>query len=698
MKRFIGFFIIISMLCVAFGGFGSGAAESDPAKDYTHVDADFEDSGISLWFDYATQKISPDVTESTGMESFSVYMAKNEIENAQFVLYSEDGREDLGASLSGFTNESGSTLEADIFIELYHDCGSFGYVPDAIPPLSAYGAFDLKAGESQAFLVKITAAPEAESGWYSSELYITDSEGREIKKTTIFVYVWDFALSEETACATSVGLSYAYLNNVCGDGTQQTAIDLYKNYYDYLLENRVCAYNLPYHLYSAGALEYMDNPRVTSYQLSSFSGGYYGDAALQRVFTSVFNDEANAHRFDKAYYFAGVVDADSAEDLEALKSAYDSVEATLSSVKPSYSDEAFWFISTYIYDIDYTTADGTVIDQVDYYDDFVNLLCSKTFAYTREDELNVPGAKVLQPLKWDSVYGTFAERMEAYKAAGNKLWWFISWDVEEPYINYYMQTDGVAQRVLFWQQYDNGVEGFLYNFANFWMGDCKDPYNNNVTNSAFPNAHGESILIYPGNAYGLDTPVGSLRLEAMRDGIEDYQLFTMLDAKRDNLTDPIIDRMTTGMVSYSVSDEEYYNARIALGKAVEDSEAGICDHEYVKSESDSVPVSCTDNGCDVFVCRYCRDSYDVIIPAEGHSYGEDNTCSVCGDKNYVLGDINADGQISAKDLNLIKKYLAGSGLLTEKQLLAADVTCDGRIAAVDMNLISRFVAGVISEF
>jgi len=698
MKRFIGIFVIVCVLCASLAGFGAGAADSDPAKAYTHVDAEFEDSGISLWFDYATEKISPDATESTGMESFSVYMAKNEIENAQFVLYSEEGREGLSASLSGFKNENGKALEADIFIDLYHDCGSFGYVPDAIPPLSAYGSFDLKAGESQAFLIKITSSPEAESGWYSSELYITDGEGREIKKTTVYAYVWNFALSEETACATSVGLSYGYLDGACGDGTQQTAIELYKNYYDYLLENRVCAYNLPCHLYSADALAYMDNPRVTSYQLSPFSGGYYGDAALKRVFTSAFADEENAHRFDKAYYFAGVVDADSAEDLEALKSAYDSMEAALSSVKPSYSDETLWFISTYINDIDYTTEGGQLIDQIDYYDDFVNLLCSKTFAYTDESELNVPGSKVLQPLKWNSVYGTFKDRMEAYKEAGNKLWWFISWDVEAPYINYYMQTDGVAQRILFWQQYDNGVEGFLYNFANFWMGDCKDPYNNNVTNSAYPNAHGESILIYPGNEYGLDTPVGSLRLEAMRDGIEDYQMFAMLDAKRDNLTDPIIDTMTTGMVSYSVSDEDYYNSRIALGSAVEDSEAGICDHDYVKSEEESYPASCTENGCDVFVCRYCRDSYEVVITAPGHSYGDDDICSVCGDKNYVLGDINADGQISAKDLNLIKKNLAGNGLLTEKQQLAADVNEDGRIAAVDMNLISRFVAGVISEF
>ncbi|MBE6714962.1 MAG: DUF4091 domain-containing protein [Ruminococcaceae bacterium] len=701
MKKLLAVLILICILSLSGGICAVGAEGTDPSDAYTHIDAQYEDSGLKLWFDYATEKISPDVTESTGMESFSVYMAKNEIENAQLVLSSENDMEGLNIKLGGFENENGESLSCDVFIQLYHDCGSFGYVPDAIPPLSAYGDFSLSANTSQAFLVKITTEATTESGWYSSDLWVVDAEGREIKYTKIFVYVWDFALSEATACATSINLDYGYLKNLCAAGDDEAALALYKNYYDYLLENRVSAYYLPYQLHKTEALEYMDNPRVTSFQYASPEGSALNPQVYAKLFTSVFAGEENAHRFNKAYYFANVVDADSPEDLEALRSAYDSIVSTVSKYDLSYTDEYLWFISSYIFDIDYTTPEGNVIDQIDYYDDFVNLLCSKTFAYTGSEELSTPGSKVLQPLKWNSVYGTFKERMASFKADGNKLWWFISWDVEAPYINYYMQTDGVLQRILFWQQYDNGVEGFLYNFANFWAVDGRDPYKNNITNSAYPNAHGESILIYPGNAYGLDIPVGSLRLEAMRDGIEDYQLFYMLDSMRNNLTDPIIDRMTTGMVTYSSSDKDYYEARIALGNAVEKASAGICDHVYELSEELSFPVSCTENGKEVYVCAYCGDSYENVVPSTGHSYGEDHVCDNCNETDPASqikkGDLDGDGQVVAKDLNIIKKSIGGQTSLSEKQNLAADINNDGTVTAVDMNRILRYIAGLIME-
>ncbi|MBR6676281.1 MAG: DUF4091 domain-containing protein [Clostridia bacterium] len=709
MKRIISLLLVSAMLLSCLLCFEASASSADPSDSYTHMDAPYEDSGISLWFDYASEKISPDCTKSTGMETFSVYMAKNEIEDAQFVLLADGERSGLTASLSGFVNEAGDALSADIFIELYHDCGSSGFVPDAIPPLSAYGAFSLEAGKSQAFLVKVTTEEDTPSGWYSSDLTVFDADGKAVKLTKIFVYVWDFALSEETACATSIGLDPHYLNSICAsDGLDNTT--RYKNYYDYLLENRVCAMYLPYEIHEKDVTTYLDNPRVTAFQLQSDKGGIEIDYNQRaRLLMQLFGKEEYAHRFEKAYYFAGalndyknVLDPLRPDQLETLKTAYDTEMAPFIKVQPSYSDIPVNFISTYFADIDYTLADGTVIDQIDYYDDFVNLLCSKPFAYTEDWELSTPGAKLMQPEKWTAVYGTFKDRMAAYKADGNKVWWFLSWDVEAPYINYYMQTDGVAQRLLFWQQYDCGVEGFLYNFANFWIGDCADPYNNNVTNSAYPNAHGESILIYPGATYGLTTPVGSLRLEAMRDGIEDYQIFTMLDGYREGASAAIIDKMTTGVVTYSTDDASYYETRKALGNALEAAESGECVHEYVLAPESTAPT-CTDEGRSVYTCVHCSDEYVQVVDALGHSY-VDGTCTACGAvdpdalPDVMAGDVSGDGKINGMDINIAKRILSGTAEPTDDQIAAADVNGDGTFNGLDANLLSRFVSGSINDF
>ena len=704
MKKIMALLLAVMMMLTAALAFGVNAESTDPSDSYTHIDAEHEDGGISLWFDYASEKISPDDTESTGMESFSVYMAKNEIENAQFVLTANGQREGMTAELSGFENEVGDTLEADIFIEYYHDCDNYGMVPDAIPPLSAYGPFSLTEGKSQAFLVKITSKEDSTGGWYSSGLTVKDAEGNAVKYAKIFVYVWDFALSEATACATSIGLAPNYLNASCaGDGL--TVQQRYKVYYDYLLENRVTSMHLPYELHEAGVVEYMDNPRVTSYQIqTNYAGSTVNTAAFPRLFMMLFSGE-NAKRYDKAYYFDGavnktVLDPLAPEQLEALKADYEAILPVFEKYKPAESEVALRYLCTYFADIDYTLEDGTVIDQIDYYDDFVNLLCSKPFAYTESWELDTPGAKVMQGEKWDAVYGPFKDRMAEYKAAGNKLWWFISWDVEAPYINYYMQTDGVSQRLLFWQQYDCGVEGFLYNFSNFWIGDCSDPYSYNITDSSKPDAHGASILVYPGTKFGLTTPVGSLRLEAMRDGIEDYQLFTMLDAKREGASALLIDKMTQGVVTYSTSDEDYYRTRIALGNAVEAAEKGECAHSYALSAELSTAPTCTEAGENVYLCNYCGESYGEEILPLGHSY-EEGKCTACGEadpdysggSDFVVGDIDGDGKINAKDSNLLKRIVSGSVTPTDTQRKTGDINGDGALNAIDANLITRVAAG-----
>ena len=735
MKKIISSLLICCMLAASLCIFPANAADGadfvDPAEGYEPTAAANEDASLDLWFDYTSEKISPDSTTSTGRKSATVYMAKNEIEDAQFVLCTTDntGRDGLSASFSGFTDNAGNTLDADIFIELYHDCGTSGSVPDAIPPLSAYGPFSLTAGKSQAFLIKITSKSDTAAGLYSSDLTVTDASGNAIKTTKVFAKVWDFALSDETACATSMNLAYSYLTSAYPG---RDANEIYKNYYDYLLENRVCAYYLPYNLYDTKALDYMDNPRVTSFQGDrSYTGTSYQNSIVKLISKKAYKGSENAHRFNKAYYFSNIVDAAKPADLEKLREYYNNLNSWLSASKPDYADVPFWFINTYINDIDYTDADGNIMDQIAYYDDFVNLWCSKTFAYTRSDELGTAGAKLMQPQKWDSIYGTFAERMQNKRDAGQKVWWFISWDVEAPYINYYMQTDGVAQRVLFWQQYDNGVQGFLYNFANFWSGDCYDPYANNITNSAYPNAHGESILIYPGAKYGLDTPVGSLRLEAMRDGIEDYQLFTMLDAALgDGASDEYIDRMTTGMVTYSVSDSDYSAARVALGDAVENAlSTENCEHDYTCEIT--IPATCTEAGEAVYTCAKCGKSYTDAVPAAGHTF-TGGKCSVCGadDPNavtlkldgtetvYSAGDavkleavtfyrenflsyrftgwsgdediIGSDPNATAIEFTMPAKNVS----LTQNYLIIGDINSDGNVNGIDLNLMRRMMIGL----
>ncbi|MBQ7836937.1 MAG: DUF4091 domain-containing protein [Clostridia bacterium] len=594
----------------------------------TDVQTSYAADGFSLWFDYASEKTEQSDITDTGMDTFTVYMAKNEIENAQFFISSRTDMSDLDITVDTLSDTNGNTIDTEVFVEYYHNCDEYGSIPDAIPPLSAYGPVDLTANKSQGFIIKLKTTETTVAGDYSAAVTVHTGDGELLASTTVYAHVWDFALSEETACASSIWLSYSCLENI--HETDLTGDQLYKIYYDYLLENRINAAQLPVSVSSSRSREYLDNPRVTSYQLSSYggmTGSYLTDMQIQQAFKNNFKGTALESRFDKAFYFSGVVDADERypERIDQLKEVYDEISPKYA----QYTDIPVNFINTFYTDLDYTLDDGTVIDQIDFYDDFVNLWCVKPFAFTTYKELaTVPGAKIMQPQKWDSVYGTFSERMAGYQERGDKVWWFVAWDVKAPYVNYYMQTDGVAQRLLFWQQYDQGVEGFLYNFVNYWAYGTEDPYTNNITDSKHPDGHGASILLYPGDVYGIDAPVGSLRLEAMRDGIEDYQLFHMLDElKGKGAADEFIHEMTTGVATYSTDDSAYYLTRKALGDKIE--------------------------------------------------------AVVNGTSDVLSGDVDGDGEVTMLDLFSLKLFIKQKDTPTEAEILAGDIDGDGEITMVD---------------
>lgn len=75
--------------------------------------------------------------------------------------------------------------------------------PDALPPLK--GEFDLEGGKTQAFYIKIKSTPATTAGEYEAVLSIK-KDGKEVKTAKVFAKVWNFTLSEETACTTALFL------------------------------------------------------------------------------------------------------------------------------------------------------------------------------------------------------------------------------------------------------------------------------------------------------------------------------------------------------------------------------------------------------------------------------------------------------------------------------------------------------------
>lgn len=102
---------------------------------------------------------------------------------------------------------------------------------------------------------------------------------------------------------------------------------------------------------------------------------------------------------------------------------------------------------------------------------------------------------------------------------GEEVWWYVCNVPMEPFANFKIDQQAICHRILFWQTFANNIDGLLYwNVINYRDGDPwrQTPY--------WSGSSGDGALFYPGN-HG---PLPSIRLEVMRDGIDDYDYLHIL--------------------------------------------------------------------------------------------------------------------------------------------------------------------------
>ena len=57
------------------------------------------------------------------------------------------------------------------------------------------------------------------------------------------------------------------------------------------------------------------------------------------------------------------------------------------------------------------------------------------------------------------------------------------------------------------------------------------------TAERYPGTNGDGFLFYPGKPYGIEGPVGSIRLHSIRDGLEDYETIWQLRERYGELSE-----------------------------------------------------------------------------------------------------------------------------------------------------------------
>ncbi|MFH0964342.1 MAG: glycoside hydrolase domain-containing protein [Planctomycetota bacterium] len=109
------------------------------------------------------------------------------------------------------------------------------------------------------------------------------------------------------------------------------------------------------------------------------------------------------------------------------------------------------------------------------------------------------------------------------KATGSEVWWYDTWWTIDDHL--------IRGRMIPWQTWKAGADGFMFWCINRWRGnekpvfDAARPAIRTEWNPALDGVkpYSSAMYVYP----GADGPVSSLRLENLRDGIEDYALLAL---------------------------------------------------------------------------------------------------------------------------------------------------------------------------
>jgi len=157
---------------------------------------------------------------------------------------------------------------------------------------------------------------------------------------------------------------------------------------------------------------------------------------------------------------------------------------------------------------------------------------------------------------------------EKQRALGDKVWYYTCCFPGGPWLNRLLDQELLRPVLLGWGGALYNLDGFLHWGFNHYRDD-QNPF----TQSILPKHGGGINTLPPGDTHiaypGEDGPWSSLRLEAHREGFEDYELLQQLKAHNPKSAHTVLDKAIRSFDSYVKTARQFRLARKALLKALE---------------------------------------------------------------------------------------------------------------------------------
>jgi len=489
--------------------------------------------GLRIWQTGQSNKILKNKEcEKVAIDSLSVKLFKNETEGVRFFV--TPIRDISSLNLSFKLNETAIEISAEYALYVNVEKSSAGtrsetgYYPDALLPFEVakkYKVNNVIAGHNQEIYVNIKAGKDAVAGEYLAQIIVFADDERLV--IPLKITVWDYTLPNKNHTRQYFIIDEKHLSLV----EDNEGFNVYKKYYEQLLKYRVNGSRMPFSLnedYKTVTKSYIDNLRI-----------YYADERITVFNIPVF--------FTEKY-----------DDIDYVKTEYLFNEI----IKASAEDGVDYFKKslTYLWILDEPHLSPTrteyckkVLPKFELLKNKFSLLCAEkgkeneVYKKLQKSIENLPniitaginGKIIAQDPKdyyitWCPPFDNLSQhefsKMTSVLNKGEKWWYGCNWPAP-PYPTYHIDDSYISPRVLSWIQFAYEIKGNLYWRINYWANkvDGKLSYIDPYQKITYPTTNGEGMLVYPGRKFGVDGFVPSVRLNAIRDGIEDYEMLYCLD-------------------------------------------------------------------------------------------------------------------------------------------------------------------------
>ncbi len=580
MKKILNSVVIMMLLVLSLTACSKGESKTTTKT----VDPD-----CLVWTTNGLEKIMrDDVYEREFSNLLSIELSQNEVEGGQIIITPRNSYkvnsftitvEDLKDSNGNVISKDNIDIYLEKYIEVknkmsYNVDSHAGFFPDAILPFDKAVEYNENTvnGVNQGIYITVTTTKDTVPGLYSGKCNLV-IDGKDFM-VPMSVKVYNFAISDETHSQSLFAIWQQDLIYGELDGSNE----MYAAYYEFLAEHRISASNPLSSYWGQFKLEdYIEeakriskDPRVSTYAIPQMNSttqtmdyGYLKSFILGVVRES----EKNAEILDKAvYYFGAYIDEPEYTHTYAL------AHRIFNEINAMEEEVISELESTGFFD-DKSDEETAIIKEK--IRKIPNIL---TASYT--NTANNPEGVVFEfgectycPLfnEYDG-YNDAAKMdnltlYQKLKEVNGSVWWYGCNGPCYPYPCYHIDDSLIGARILGTMMYNYKVDGNLYWEVNAYSqsntigyGDIvrsANPYDDAARNCPSWPTNGEGFLLYPGVDYGIFGPVGSLRLEAIRDGNEDYEYYYLLNTLTSELSEYYQDEISTDDMVQSLYDRLY---------------------------------------------------------------------------------------------------------------------------------------------